>query len=98
MFAFWLERATALEQFFFLFYLFLSGMLAPLEQFPPLMREIVLWTPFPYLIYFPASLIVGLPVDFGRGLFVMLGWSITFFLICRWLWQKGLRQYSGMGA
>lgn len=98
MFAFWIERASALEQFSFLFYLFLSGMIAPLEQFPPLMREIVLWTPFPYLIYFPASLIVGLPIDFGRGLLVMVGWGTVFLLICRWLWQRGLRQYSGMGA
>ncbi len=98
MFAFWIERATALEQFWFLFYLFLSGLIAPLEVFPPLMREIVLWTPFPYLIYFPAHLLVGLPTDVGRGVLVMLGWSGILFALYRWLWRRGLRQYSGMGA
>lgn len=98
MFAFWIERASALEQFWLLFYLFLSGLIAPLDVFPPLVREIVLWTPFPYLIYFPASLLVGLPENVGRGLLVMLGWSVVFFVIYRWLWKKGLRQYSGMGA
>ena len=98
MFAFWTERASALEQFWFLFYLFLSGMVAPLEVYPLQMRAIVLWTPFPYLIHFPASLLVGLPVNLGQGLLVMLGWSGIFFALYRWLWHKGLKQYSGMGA
>jgi ABC-2 type transport system permease protein len=98
MAAFWTERASSLEQFSFLFYLFLSGIIAPLEVFPPLVREIALWTPFPYLIHFPASLLVGLPVNVGQGLLVMLGWSIAFFLLYRWLWRRGLKQYSGMGA
>lgn len=98
MVAFWTERASALEQLWFLFYLFLSGLIAPLEVFPPAIREIVLWTPFPYMVHFPASLLIGLPVDVGRGLLVMLGWSLFFFGLNRWLWRMGLRQYSGMGA
>lgn len=98
MFAFWTERASALEQFWFLFYLFLSGLIAPLNVFPPVVRAIALWTPFPYLINFPASLLVGLPVNMTQGILVILTWGILFYLICRWLWKKGLRQYSGMGA
>uniref|UniRef100_A0A832H3T9 Multidrug ABC transporter permease n=1 Tax=Oscillatoriales cyanobacterium SpSt-402 TaxID=2282168 RepID=A0A832H3T9_9CYAN len=98
MAAFWTERASSLEQFGFLFYLFLSGIIAPLEVFPPVVREVALWTPYPYLIYFPANLLVGLPVDVGRGLLVMLAWSVGLFVLYRWLWRKGLRQYSGMGA
>lgn len=98
MFAFWIERASSLENVWFLFYLFLSGYIAPLEVFPPAVREFALWTPFPYLIHFPAALLMGLPVDLGRGLLVMLVWSVIFAVLRRWLWQKGLRQYSGMGA
>jgi ABC-2 type transport system permease protein len=98
MCAFWTERASALEQFHFLFVLFLSGLIAPLEVFPPLVREFALWTPFPYMIAVPASLLAGLPVDLGRSLLVMLGWSVVFYFLYRWLWRKGLRQYSGMGA
>jgi ABC-2 type transport system permease protein len=98
MLAFWTERASAIEQFWFLFYLFLSGMIAPLEIFPPVVRAIVEWTPFPYMIYFPATILVGLPTDIVRGLLMMLGWSLIFFGLNRWLWHKGLRQYSGMGA
>ncbi|MBW4650973.1 MAG: ABC-2 family transporter protein [Kastovskya adunca ATA6-11-RM4] len=98
LFAFWTERASAIEQFSLLFYLFLSGLIAPLEVFPPTVREIALWTPFPYMIHFPASILIGLPVNIVRGLLVMLGWGIVFFICNRWLWRKGLKQYSGMGA
>ncbi|MDX2096457.1 MAG: ABC-2 family transporter protein [Leptolyngbyaceae cyanobacterium bins.59] len=98
MFAFWIERARAIEEFWFLLYLFLSGLIAPLELFPPVVREIVLWTPFPYMIHFPAALLVGIPVDVGRSLFVIFLWSSAFLVLNRWLWRKGLKQYSGMGA
>ncbi|MGQ9837634.1 MAG: ABC transporter permease [Cyanobacteriota bacterium] len=96
--AFWVERVTAVEQFHFLVYLFLSGVIAPLEVFPPLLREIVSWTPFPYLVHFPASLWVGIPVDIGRGFVTALAWIGLFGLVNRWLWRKGLQHYSGMGA
>lgn len=96
--AFWTERATAIENFWFLFYLFFSGLIAPLETFPPLVREVVLWTPFPYLIHFPASVLIGLPVEIVPGFLITLGWILLFFVINRWLWRRGLKQYSGMGA
>lgn len=98
MFAFWIERAAAIEQFWFLLFLFLSGMIAPIELFPPVVREVVLWTPFPYLIHFPAALLIGLPVDAVRGFLAMLGWGVLFFFCNRWLWRQGLKRYSGMGA
>ncbi|MGL5940420.1 MAG: ABC transporter permease [Waterburya sp.] len=98
MFAFWTERASAIEQFWFLFYLFLSGTIAPLEVFPETVRQIVEWTPFPYMMHFPAILLMGLPADFGKGILIMLVWTSIFIIINRWLWRKGLKQYSGMGA
>jgi ABC-2 type transport system permease protein len=98
MLAFWVERATALEQFWFLLYTFLSGMIAPLTLFPEAIREFALWTPFPYMIYFPASLLVGLPVDLPRGLLTMAAWGAIALWVNRQLWRAGLKRYSGMGA
>lgn len=98
MAAFWVEKASAIEQTWFLFYIFLSGYIAPLETFPPLMREIALLTPFPYVIYFPAAIAIGLPVRLWEGLIVMTFWSVLFFFLNRYFWRKGLRHYSGMGA
>ena len=98
MLAFWVERATAIQQFWYLLYTFLSGMVAPLVLFPDAVREFALWTPFPYLVYFPASLLIGLPVDLQRGLTTMLAWAAIAFIINRLLWRAGLKHYSGMGA
>jgi ABC-2 type transport system permease protein len=96
--AFWIERASALEQFWFLPYTFLSGMVAPLALFPDAVRAAVLWTPFPYLIYFPASLLINRPDHVAQGFAAMVLWSALFWGLNRWLWRQGLRQYSGMGA
>jgi ABC-2 type transport system permease protein len=98
MLSFWTERASALQELWFLFYLFLSGVVAPLEVFPPQIKTIALFTPFPYLINFPASILVGLPTNLLQGFLVMLAWGLGFFALNRWLWRKGLKQYSGMGA
>ncbi len=98
MFAFWVERANSIESFWFLFYLFLSGLIAPVQIFPPALQKIIMWTPFPYMINFPASILVGLPVNVGQGLCIMVGWIILFFGLNRWLWRRGLKRYSGMGA
>ena len=96
--AFWIERASALEQFWFLPYTFLSGMVAPLALFPDAVRAAVLWTPFPYLIYFPASLLINRPDHVAQGFAAMVLWSALFWGLNRWLWRQGLRQDSGMGA
>ncbi|WP_414530528.1 ABC transporter permease [Nodularia chucula] len=98
LFAFWTERASALETFWLLFYLFLSGLIAPLDVFPENVRTIVMFTPFPYLINFPVSLLVGLPVDVPRGFLAILGWILIFLGANRLLWRAGLKRYSGMGA
>lgn len=98
LFAFWTERASAIEDLWFLLFLFLSGMIAPLEIFPTAVRNVIVWLPFPYLIHFPASLLIGLPTDVVPSLAIMLAWTALFLGLNRWLWRRGLKQYSGMGA
>lgn len=98
MFCFWTERASAVQEFWFLLYLFLSGLIAPLDVFPEEMRDFALWTPFPYLVNFPARLLVGLETDLLRSFMILGAWMVVFFVLNRLLWRLGLRQYSGMGA
>jgi ABC-2 type transport system permease protein len=98
MFAFWTEKAAALDNLWLLFFLFLSGLIAPLDVFPENIRNIVMLTPFPYMINFPASILVGLPVNLTRGFLSIIGWFFVFLGANRFLWRKGLKRYSGMGA
>ncbi|WP_017326808.1 ABC-2 family transporter protein [Synechococcus sp. PCC 7336] len=96
--SFWIERSTALFNLWFLFYIFLSGMIAPLDVFPEAVRQVVLWTPLPYLVDFPANLLLGRPVSIGQAIAVFAIWGGVLLALNRWLWRRGLRHYSAMGA
>ena len=62
------------------------------------MRRFAEFTPFPYLIYMPAQILIGGEVDLAKGVAVSLAWGAVFFVIYRVLWACGLRRYSAMGA
>jgi len=96
--ALWLEDATEIYNLWYTAILFFSGMLAPLDLYPEALRRFLTWTPFPHLIYLPAALWSGLAVDWRHGLLVLLAWTLFFFALGRWLWARGRRHYSAMGA
>ena len=101
MLAFWTERAHAVEQLWYLPYLFLSGLLIPLDNFPPGLREALLtYTPFPYLIHFPSKVLMGgMAWDaILQGYAITAAWAVIFFGVHQVLWRVGLRKYSAMGA
>lgn len=95
---FWVEKISSADRFFFLCYLFLSGLIAPLDVYPEFLRRSLYWTPFPYMIDFPVSLLIGNPESIILKFMVVSGWIVTFFLINRLLWRKGIKEYSAMGS
>ncbi len=95
---FWSERASALERLLFIPYLFLSGLVAPLEAFPAGVRAFAFWTPFPYMVYVPAQLLSGGPVAVGASFLAMAAWAAGLLPLCWLLWRAGLRRYAAMGA
>ncbi len=98
MLSFWFERASGFEHLSYLLFLFCSGMLFPLEVLPTAVRELLLWTPFPYLLWFPATMLSTGDVELTRGLAVLLGWGALLLALNRVAWRRGLRRYSAMGA
>lgn len=101
---FWSERASALERLLYVPYVFLSGLVAPLQAFPPGLRRFALHTPFPYLIGFPAQLLAGTPMGegepfaLGSGFAAMAGWIALLLPLLVLVWRAGVRRYSAMGA
>ncbi len=95
---FWSERAHALERLLAIPYLFLSGLVAPLEVFPPAVRSFALWTPFPYLVAFPAQLLSGNPLTIHGGFAAMGLWVALLLPLVGLLWRAGVRRYAAMGA
>jgi len=99
---FWMERASSLDQLMMLPYLFLSGLIIPMRDMPAGLRTFSYYTPFPYLIDFPARILMGqigvLSGEFWQGFGVMAIWFGVFFCVGGVLWRRGLLQYSGHGA
>ena len=95
---FWSERAAALDRLLMIPNLFLSGIVAPLETFPPAVRRLALATPFPWMVDFPARLLAGEPVNVALGFGAIAAWCLLLLPIGHWLWRAGLRRYSAMGA
>lgn len=98
MLAFWTERASSIEDLMMLPYLFLSGFIAPLSLYPEPVRVVAFWTPFPYLLHFPAQLLLGRIEGAEKAFAVMLAWAVAIYILNRSLWRLGLRHYSAMGA
>ena len=94
---FWTEKASSIERLLFIPTLFLSGLLAPVQSFPEFVKSWIFYTPFPYLIDFPASILSGNPTNIFQGIFIQIIWIIFFFIIFRKLWVKGTKKYSAMG-
>jgi len=95
---FWTEKASALERLVFVPYLFLSGLLVPLSSFPPSIMKMAFYTPFPYLINYPAKVLSGMQVDYLNGLLAQIAWIAILLPTVNCLWRAGVKRYTAMGA
>lgn len=98
MLCFWSERAAALDRLLLIPYLFLSGLVAPLETYPPALRRVAELTPFPSMVHFPARLLADEPVNITAGFTALALWIAVLLPPCLLLWRAGVRRYSAMGA
>lgn len=95
---FWSERATALDRLLYTPMFFLSGLVAPLDTFPPWLHRLALFTPFPLVIDFPSRLLAGAPVQPLAGYGLQLLWIGLLLPLVIGLWRLGVRRYGAMGA
>lgn len=63
IFPFWIFYAALIT--------LLSGAIIPIDFFPPAMQQVLLFTPFPYLFYFPTLLLLGKPLAMGYDMFLL---------------------------
>lgn len=79
---------------------FLAGGLFPIDALPGLAKQLVLLTPFPYLLYFPMKVYLGQADGevIIRGLAIGLVWLLGLYLFQRWLWRRGLMAYTSSGG
>ena len=95
---FWTEKASSIERLLFIPTLFLSGLLSPVISFPEKIKFWVYFTPFPYLIDFPANLLSGNTTNIIGGFSMQIFWIILFFPLFRKVWIEGTKKFTAMGS
>lgn len=100
MAAFWLTRVAAINQLYFIAFLFLSGRLAPLELFPDWLQTLALLLPFRWMVAFPVELLLGRlsPTDAAIGIAAQAAWLALSLGLLTVIWRAGIRRYSAVGA
>ncbi len=98
--SFWTSQTGAFNQVMWGLRLVLSGILAPIQMFPPAVQAALDWLPFRYMLAFSNEIALG-QTQGGRllfGLAVQWAWVAFFFLLTRLMWKMGTRSYSAVGA
>ncbi len=99
--AFWWSHVTSLEDAWFIFGSFLGGTIVPLALLPGWLGQAGFWLPFRYTMGgFQTELMIGRlgPADLATGFALQGAWLLFFGLLLRFIWGRGVRQYSAVGA
>lgn len=100
MLAFWLLEISTFIFILFAFEYLASGHLFPLDLLPPVLKQILYFTPFPYQLYFPIQIYMGkvAGVDLWRGLAAQGFWVLAAYTFARFMWRRGIKKYSAFGG
>ena len=97
--ALWADNIWSLMVMTRFFCFFFGGAYVPLDFFPEWMKDILAYTPFPYLVNLPIKATMGMSSmnEIVLGIIMLMVWGSIFALATRFLWSKGQYRYSGVG-
>ena len=103
MLAFWLLEISTLIFILFSFEYIASGHMFPLpflQDRLPLLEHALMFTPFPYQMYFPVALYMGKisGADLWSGLLAQFLWVVIAYSFARFMWRRGIKKYSAFGG
>lgn len=77
-----------------------SGEMFPLDLLPSWLNRLLMLTPFPYCMFFPATVYMGRVDTAGldQGLAMQGLWIVMLFALTRCVWHRGLRTYTVVGG
>ena len=98
--SFWVLDVSTFIFIQFAFEFLASGHLFPLDILPDGLHRLLLWSPYPYLLYFPVGVYLGRiqGAELWQGFALQLAWVMVAFLIARFVWSRGLRKYTAVGG
>jgi ABC-2 type transport system permease protein len=96
----WTDRAIALESWYYVVATVLAGQLFPLDLLPDGFRQVVAFTPFPYIVNLPIEIMSARVAagEVAAGIAIQWLWAAAFIAAHRLIWRLGLRRYGAVGA
>lgn len=97
--SFWVENSWGPMFLIFIFLEGFGGALFPIDILPKTFFNILMLTPFPYLIYFPSKLYLGgfTPDQLFTYFSILIFWVISLWFMMRWVVNMGLKHYTAVG-
>jgi len=97
--AYWLEDVAGILAVTYLIRTVLCGQLFPLDFLSASLRSALMLTPFPYMYYFPARILIGASSEqVVQGLLTGAGWIVVLGAVMRVAWFRGLARYDARGG
>lgn len=98
--AFWLIDTRGVFELSEIAIILFAGFNLPIELFPHWLRTFSLFTPFPYIVYFPVISFLGRQTvtQIMQTVLIQLTWLGIFLLFRQWQWRQGIKKFSGVGT
>lgn len=98
--AFWVLEVSTFIFILFAFEYIASGHLFPLDILPTGIADALMYTPFPYQLFFPVNIYLGrvTGAELHQGLFIQACWVVATYLLARFIWSRGIKKYSAVGG
>lgn len=98
MIAFWTTQVWAPRFIFIVLISMLAGSFFPIDILPTNIYKLFLLTPFPYFMFLPLKIYLkGVSFELLTALLISFFWAVASFLLARFVWRKGLREFSFYG-
>lgn len=100
MSAFWTTKTSAVNQLYFVVFLFFSGRIAPLTLFPPAFLGLATVLPFRWMLSFPVDLLLGVlsPSEIAVGFVMQSLWTIAAIGVLGVVWRFAVERYGAVGG
>ena len=98
--AFWTTRVYSINEFYFALITLFSGQFVPLQLMPPFIQGLAQFLPFQMFKYVPIQVLLNkLPASvLLRDAAVGAAWFFIALFLFNWVWRKGVKRFSAVGA
>src|SRR3979411_2272126 len=100
MMAFWILEISTIVFIVYSFEYFLGGQMFPIDIMPPILQEILKWSPFYYELFCPIAIFLERlkGTDMIQALAIQTGWLLLAWAWANFMWKRGLGHYQAVGG